>query len=60
MCDQAKAEQARLEAQLATVLEDRASWRRRTEELDSFVTNLQASAGWRALQAVRGLVGRKW
>jgi ubiquinone/menaquinone biosynthesis C-methylase UbiE len=60
MCEQARAEQARLEAQLAAVLEDRSSWRRRAEELDLFVTNLQASAGWRVLQAVRGLVGRKW
>jgi ubiquinone/menaquinone biosynthesis C-methylase UbiE len=60
MSEQARAEQARLEAQLATVLEDRGAWRRRAEELDTFVTNIQASAGWRFLQSMRGLVGRKW
>ena len=60
MCEQAKAEQTRLEAQLAAVLGDRSSWRRRAEELDTFVAQIQGSAGWKFLQAVRGLIGRKW
>ncbi len=60
MWEQARAEQARLEAQLTAVLDDRASWRRRAGELDAFVAQLQASAGWKVIQAMRGLVGRKW
>ncbi|MHB8799699.1 MAG: class I SAM-dependent methyltransferase [Thermoanaerobaculia bacterium] len=60
MQEQARAEQARLEAQLATVLDDRAAWRRRAEELDGYVERIHASGGWRLLQTLRGLAGRKW
>ena len=60
MCEQAKAEQARLEAQLARVLEDKAPLRRRAQELEAYVERIHSSGGWRLLQALRGLAGRKW
>lgn len=60
LCEQARAEQARLEAQLARALDDRAPLRRRAEELEAYVERIHASGGWRLLQALRGLAGRKW
>lgn len=58
--EQARAEGLLREQRLAAALEDRASWRRRAEELDAYVTKVRASGGWRILQALRALVGRRW
>lgn len=58
--EQARADGLLREQRLAAALEDRASWRRRAEELDAFVAMVRASGGWRLLQALRALVGRRW
>ncbi len=39
---------------------DRIALKNRTEEAEAYVGAVKASAPWRAIQWLRGLVGRKW
>ncbi len=50
----------RLEQELAHARQDLDAVRRRLAERETYVNNLHASRGWKALQAVRGIVGRRW
>lgn len=46
--------------ELALLRMDLAAIRERLNERETYVRNLHGSAGWKALQAVRGLFGRRW
>jgi predicted nucleic acid-binding Zn-ribbon protein len=50
----------RLEQELAHAKLDLAAVRERIAERETYVRNLHSSRGWKALQAVRGLFGRRW
>ncbi len=56
----AEEEIRRLRQELALSKLDFAAVRGRLNERETYVRNLHGSAGWRALQAVRGLFGRRW
>jgi chromosome segregation ATPase len=56
----AEEEARRLKQELALVKLDLSAVRGRLNERETYVKNLHASAGWKALQAVRGLFGRRW
>lgn len=58
--ESAEAEARRLKEELALVKLDLAAVRGRLNERETYVKNLHASAGWKVLQAVRGLFGRRW
>ncbi len=50
----------RLGQELALAKQDIVAVRERLNERETYVRNLHGSAGWKALQAVRGLFGRRW
>ncbi len=50
----------RLGQELALAKPDIVAVRERLNERETYVRNLHGSAGWKALQAVRGLFGRRW
>lgn len=50
----------RLEYRVAELEADRVALRNRTEEAESYVSAVKTSAPWRAIQWLRGLVGREW
>jgi predicted nuclease with TOPRIM domain len=54
------AEVHRLEARLAAAASERESLRGRLEERERYVSAVHASAAWRLIQSLRGLVGRRW
>lgn len=56
----AEEEIRQLRQELALSKLDLAALRGRLNERETYVKNLHASAGWKALQAVRGLFGRRW
>jgi hypothetical protein len=45
---------------IAELETDRVALKNRTEEAEAYVAAVKASAPWRAIQWLRGLVGRKW
>lgn len=53
-------EVGRLLQELAGARTDLAAIRSRLAERETYVRNLQASWGWKALQAVRGVFRRRW
>lgn len=56
----AEEEARRLERELANARADVSAVLARLSERESYVRNLHASSGWKALQALRGLFGRRW
>ena len=56
----AEEEARRLKQELALVRLDLSALRERLNERETYVKNLHASTGWKALQAVRALFGRRW
>jgi len=50
----------RLAYRVAELEADRVALKNRTEEAEAYVAAVKASAPWRVIQALRGLVGRKW
>ncbi len=56
----AEEEIRRLRQELALSKLDLTAVRGRLNERETYVKNLHGSAGWKALQAVRGLFGRRW
>ena len=50
----------RLSYRVAELESDRVALKSRTEEAEAYVAAVKASAPWRAIQWLRGLVGRKW
>ena len=56
----AEEEIRRLRQELAHSKMDLTALRGRLNERETYVRNLHGSAGWKALQAVRGLFGRRW
>jgi chromosome segregation ATPase len=56
----AEEEIRRLRQELALSKMDLTAVRGRLNERETYVRNLHGSAGWKALQAVRGLFGRRW
>lgn len=56
----AEEEIRRLRQELALSKMDITAVRGRLNERETYVRNLHGSAGWKALQAVRGLFGRRW
>jgi hypothetical protein len=50
----------RLTYRVAELEADRVALKNRTEESEAYVAAVKASAPWRAIQWLRGLVGRKW
>lgn len=58
--ENAEVETRRVKEELALVRLDLAAVRGRLNERETYVKNLHASAGWKVLQAVRGLFGRRW
>ena len=56
----AEEEIRRLRQELALSKVDLTAVRGRLNERETYVKNLHGSAGWKALQAVRGLFGRRW
>jgi uncharacterized protein YlxW (UPF0749 family) len=49
-----------LSYRVAELEADRVALKNRTEEAEAYVGAVKASAPWRAIQWLRGLVGRKW
>lgn len=58
--DRLESEIQRLHHHIAALEADRASIRNRLDERERYVAGVHASVGWKALQWVRGLVGRRW
>ncbi len=56
----AEEETRRLREELSLLRADLAAVRDRLNERETYVANLHGSAGWKALQWVRGLFGRRW
>jgi chromosome segregation ATPase len=56
----AEGEIRRLQDELVDAQTDLAAVRNRLTERLVYVRNLHASSGWKLLQAVRGLFGRRW
>jgi hypothetical protein len=56
----AEEEIRRLRQELALSELDQSAVRGRLNERETYVRNLHGSAGWKALQWVRGLFGRRW
>jgi hypothetical protein len=56
----AEGEIRRLQQELALSKLDLTAVRGRLNERETYVKNLHGSAGWKALQAVRGPFGRRW
>ena len=56
----AEQETERLKQELADARTDLAAVQSRLAERLAYVRNLHASSGWKLLQAVRGLFGRRW
>ncbi len=50
----------RLSYRVAELEADRVALKNRTEEAEAYVAAVKASAPWRVIQWLRGLVGRKW
>ena len=50
----------RLAYRVAELETDRVALKNRTEEAEAYVAAVKTSAPWRAIQWLRGLVGRKW
>jgi hypothetical protein len=50
----------RLTYRVAELEADRVALKNRTEEAEAYVAAVKKSAPWRAIQWVRGFVGRKW
>jgi len=50
----------RLSYRVAELESDRVALKNRTEEAEAYVAAVKTSAPWRAIQWLRGLVGRKW
>ncbi len=50
----------RLHQHIAAIEADRASIRNRLDERERYLTAVQRSLAWRAIQWMRGLVGRRW
>jgi len=50
----------RLSYRVAELEADRVALKNRTEEAEAYVAAVKASTPWRAIQWLRGLVGRKW
>ena len=50
----------RLRQELALSKQDLAAVRERLNERETYIRNLHGSAGWKALQWLRGLFGRRW
>ncbi len=50
----------RLAYRVAELETDRVALKNRTDEAEAYVAAVKASAPWRAIQWLRGLVGRKW
>jgi septal ring factor EnvC (AmiA/AmiB activator) len=55
-----EAELRRIEHQMAQVEADRAALQSRLDERDSYVAAIHRSGGWKLLQKIRDLVGRRW
>lgn len=55
-----EAEVRRLERRVAQLEADRAALQSRLDERERYVGAIHASGGWKLLQYVRGLFGRKW
>lgn len=55
-----EAEVKRLAYRVAELEADRVALKNRTEEAEAYVAAVKTSAPWRAIQWLRGLVGRKW
>ncbi len=53
-------ENRRLAYRVAELEADRVALKNRTEEAEAYVAAVKASAPWRVIQWLRGLVGRKW
>lgn len=53
-------ERSRLEHRIALLQSDRSALRKRLDERERYVAAIHASAAWRAVQWLRGLVGRRW
>lgn len=53
-------ENRRLAYRVAELKADRVALKNRTEEAEAYVAAVKASAPWRVIQWLRGLVGRKW
>ena len=53
-------EVSRLAYRVAELEADRVALKNRTEEAEAYVAAVKASTPWRAIQWLRGLVGRKW
>ena len=49
-----------LSYRVAELEADRVALKNRTEEAEAYVAAVKASTPWRAIQSLRGLVGRKW
>ena len=49
-----------LEYRVAELEAGRVALRSRTEEAEAYVAAVRTSLPWRVIQALRGLVGRKW
>ena len=56
----AEDETRRLREELADARADLAAVQSRLAERLAYVRNLHASSGWKLLQTVRGLFGRRW
>jgi uncharacterized protein YlxW (UPF0749 family) len=50
----------RLSYRVAELEADRVALKNRTDEAEAYVAAVKASTPWRAIQFLRGLVGRKW
>jgi predicted nuclease with TOPRIM domain len=53
-------EKSRLEHRIALLQSDRSALRKRLDERERYVAAIHASLAWRAIQWLRGLVGRRW
>ena len=53
-------ERGRLEHRIALLMSDRSALRKRLDERERYLAAIHASAAWRAIQWLRGLVGRRW
>lgn len=50
----------RLSYRVAELEADRVALKNRTDEAEAYVAAVKSSTPWRAIQWLRGLVGRKW
>lgn len=50
----------RLEQRLAARNAENTSLRSQLEEKDRYIAAIRTSTGWKALQALRGVLGRQW